>query len=428
MALFIKAPVRTVLFFLFVLLISIRLYSQEQKINPIFYQDTVILHSPFFPIILDANHLNLSRPLMPECLLTKPLYPPLRISHHKLFSDVYNKNAINRQTYDYLMIHNLRQIKYTTDDFSGKVETLDEIPSNIFQFLFKIDTDDDAYSRSKPERFQPKRRYWTFNGDHKIQLSQNFISDNWYKGGVKNLNLLNTQTLNFNYEKNKFQTNHSFEWRLSIYTNPNDTVRAYRIGEDLVRTYSNFGIHAFKNWYYSSNIEIKTQLFNKFNQNSNDMLSAIFSPLYINIGFLGIRYQIEKLYPKVKGKKLNFSADISPLSIEYVTVLNMEIDPHRFGIEEGKRHLKNLGSKVNFKLNYSLNKNVKFNSRLDYFTNYEKVIAEFENKLDMPINRYFSTTLYLYVRYDDNPQVVKDKSLGYFQINELLTFGFSYKW
>jgi len=421
-----KTPVRTVLFFLSLFFISIKIYSQEQEINPLVYQDTVILYSPYLPIIFDANHLNLSRPLTPECQFTKPLFPPLRISNHKLFADVNKKNAINRTTYDYLIKNNLAQIKHTVSDFSGKEETLEEIPSKIFQFLFKIDNDNGT--ANKPERFYPKRRYWILNGDHKIQLSQNFISGNWYAGGVRNLSLLNTQTLTFQFSKNKFQSNHILEWRLSVYTNPNDTLRAYHIGEDMVRTYSNFGIQAFNNWFYSSNIEIKTQLFNNFDQNSPDVLSAAFSPLYINIGFLGLRYQIEKSYPKVKGKKLRFSTDISPFSIEYIAVSNKNVDPQRFGIEKEKSSLTNMGSKVNVKLDVNFNKNVRLNSRFDYFTNYKKCTAEFENKLDMPINRYFSTTFYFYLRYDDNPQVVKDKTLGYFQLNELLTFGFSYKW
>jgi len=426
MALFNETPVRSVLFFLFLSLISIKSYSQEQDSTLIVYPDTVILYSPYFPIIFDANHLNLTRSLMPECLLTKPLFPPLRIAHHKLFSDVNNKSAFNRVVYDYLIENNLAQIKHTTANFSGKVDTLEEIPQNIFKYLFKIDYDKDNDNASRPERFHPKRRYWTLNGDHKLQLSQNYISGNWYVGGVKNLNLLNTHTLTFQYSKNKFQSNNTFEWRLSVYTNPNDTVHAYLIGEDMVRTYSNFGIQAFTNWYYSSNIEIKTQIFKNFNQNSNSAISAAFSPLYINIGFLGMRYQLAKSF--TKGRKMNLSTDISPLSIAYIFVLNDHIDPQRFGIDAGKRHLKNLGSKVNIKLNYSFNKNVILNSRFDYFTDYKKSTAEFENKLDMPINRYFSTTIYFYLRYDDNPQLVKDKHLGYFQLNELLTFGFSYTW
>jgi len=448
MTLFFKQSFRSILFFLFLFLISIKIHSQEQaqdsiaysksdiswliypeqNPDPIIYKDTVILYSPYFPIIFDAAHLNLSRPLTPECQLTKPLFPPFRIAHHKLFSNVNKKNTIDLLAYDYLIKYNIPQIKYTRANFQGKIDTIEEIPSNIFHFLFKIDSGNDGDNASKPERFRPKRRYWTLNGDHKIQLSQNFISNNWYQGGVENLNLLNMHTLNFNYKKNKFQSNHTLEWRFSIYTNPNDTVRIYRIGEDMVRTYSNFGFQAFNNWYYSANIEIKTQIFKNFDQNSPDAFSSAFSPLYVNIGLFGMRYQIDKTYPKVKGKKLTLSTDISPFSIQYITVLNKNIDPQRFGIDEGKRSIRNFGSKVNIKLDFNMNKNVKLNSRFDYFTNYKNVTAEFENKLDMPINRYFSTTLYLYIRYDDNSQLTKDKDLGYFQLNELLTLGFSYKW
>lgn len=428
MALFNKRPVHTVLFFLFSSLISSNLYSQEQTIQPLVYQDTIILYSPFLPIIFDGNHLNLSRSLTPECPLTKPLFPPLRISTHRLFADVYNKNAINRYAYDYLIKNNLSQIKYTTADFSGKAESLEKMRSNIFQFLFTIDYDLDRDKVTKPDRFHPKRKYWIYSGNHKIQLSQNYISDNWYKGGVKNLNLLNRHDLSFNYKKNKFQINNFVEWKLNLYTNPNDTIRYYRVGDDLVRIYSDFGVQAFNNWYYSSNIEIKTQIFKNFTENGKNALSSAFAPLYVNIGFLGMKYQMEKAYPKIKGKKIAFNADISPLSIEYVTVLNKEIDPKRFGINEGFRHLTNFGSKVNAKLAINFTKNVNFTSRFYYFTNYEKVTAESENTLNMPINRYFSTNLYLFVRYDDNKQLAKDRYLGYFQVNELLSFGFNYNW
>jgi len=440
-----KASIHTALFFLFLFSISIQSYSQEQSdeqtveqilnpngnqaIDPIVYQDTVILYSPFIPIIFDGNHLNiLHRQLTPECQFMKPLLPPLRFSTHRLFADVHHKHDINRQAYDYLIENNLNKIKYTAADFSGEVEKIEEMPSNIFQFLFKIDNEWDREKIAKPERFHPKRRYWVYNGNHKVQLSQNYISKNWYKGGVRNLNLINTHNASFNYSKNKIQTNNYVEWKLNIFTNPNDTLRLYRIAEDLIRTYSNFGIQAIHNWYYSSVLEIKTQLFKNFVENSKQGLSSAFSPLYINAGILGMRYQKVKTFPKVKGKKIDFNTDISPLSVEYVGVFNKDIDPARFGIKDGKWHLTNFGSTLNAKLIVNFNKYVSFISRFYYFTNYEKITAESENTLNMPINRYFSTTLYLYVRYDDNKQLVRDPTWGCFQVNELLSFGVNYNW
>ena len=428
MVLFRKTPIHTALFFLFLFLIIKKTYSQEQKHDLIVYQDTVIFHSLFFPVIIDTNILNTEQTLTPECQLTKPLFPPLRIAAHKLFADVYNKNEINRYAYNYLIRNNIRKIKYTTADFKVKIEPLEKIRPNIFQFLFKVDDEIDLDNVSKPERLNPKRRYWTYSGNHKVQLSQNYISDNWYKGGVKNFNLLNKHDLSFNYAKDKYQFNNFAEWKLYLYTNPNDTIRYGSIGEDLIRTYSNFGIQAINNWYYSSNIEIKTQLLKNYTQNSNQAITSFFAPLYINVSFLGMRYQIDKVFPKVKGKKINFNTDISPLSIKYIAVFNEDIDPKRFGIEEGSRHLTNFGSTVNAKLVVFFNKNVNFSSRFNYFTNYETITAESESTLNMPINRYFSTSIFLFVRYDDNKNLIKDKAWGYFQINELLSFGFNYSW
>ena len=448
MSLFRKKLIHTVLLFLFLIFNFIKIYSQEQideqivnKIlginnailpNPVEYPDTVIFYSPRLPIIFDGNHLNLlNRQLTPECPLTKPLFPPIRVATHRLFADVNHKYDLDRQTYDYLIANNTKQIKYTTADFAGKVEKIEEMPSNIFQFLFKVDNGFKQHKETdaKPNRFQPKRKYWIYTGNHKIQLSQNYISENWYKGGVRNLNLFNMHNISFNYKKNKFQNNNFAEWKLNLYTNPNDSTRRYRIAEDMIRIYSDFGIQAIHNWFYSSNIEIKTQVFNNFVENSPQLLASAFSPLYINVGILGMKYQIEKKNPKIKDKKINFYTDISPLSIQYITVLNKNVDnPARFGIEAGKRHLLNKGSTVNAKLEIYFNKYVSYTSRFYYFTNYKIMTGESENKLNMPINRYFSTTFYLYLRYDNNKQLVRNPTWGYFQINELLTFGFNYNW
>jgi len=449
MTLFNKFPVYTVVFsFLFLFIFPSKTFSQknncdsivyykkyldlflhkEQNPNPIIYQDTVIFYSLFLPIIFDENHLNLTRSLIPVCPLMKNEIPLFNISKHKLFADSYNRNTVNRYAYNYLIKNNIKQIKYTTADFAEKAETIEAMGSNIFQHIFKIDYSFDKDHFSKPDRFHPKRRYWTYNGNHKIQLSQNYISGNWYKSGVRNLNLLNRHDVSFNYNKDKFQANNLVEWRLNLYTNPNDTLRAYRIGEDLVRTYSEFSIKAINNWHYSSSIEMKTQLFKNFKENLEPAISSILSPLYINIGLLGMKYQIAKSYPNVRGKKIDFKTEISPLSVEYVTVLNKNIDPKGFGIREGSSHLTNYGSSVKTNLRFDFNRNVNFTSRLYYFTNYEKVTAEWENTFNLPINRYFSTSLYLFFRYDDNPKLKQDKDLGYFQLNELLSVGFNYNW
>jgi hypothetical protein len=396
--------------------------------EPIIFRDTVILFSPNFPVVFDIRHLNSSRSLIPECSLKNYRFPPVRLAKHGLFADANNRNDIHRQAMDYLLNNRLDLIEYTAAHFSGEVEALEKLPSNVFQSIFTIDYEFEQNQAERPERFRPQRRYWVYSGNHQIQLSQNYMSENWYKGGSKHFNLVNVHKVTFTYSKNRFTNNNIFDWNMSLFTNENDSIRPHRIGQDLIRTYSDFNILAFGKWSYSTNIEIRTQIFNNFRENTNDLISAAFSPLYVNVGILGMKYDLRKTFPRTRGREIVFNADISPLSVNYIAVLNSKIDPTRFGIEAGKKHTRTLGSKVTANLTYKFNQAITFTSRFNYFTNFESVVAESENRLNMPINRFFSTTLYLFLRYDDNPKLARHDKLGLFQMNEQITFGFNYTW
>ncbi|MFR7681242.1 MAG: hypothetical protein ACLU18_16235 [Bacteroides thetaiotaomicron] len=48
-----------------------------------------------------------------------------------------------------------------------------------------------------------------------------------------------------------------------------------------------------------------------------------------------------------------------------------------------------------------------------------------ENTFDFILNRFFSTRLFVHLRYDDARTLNKD--FGHFQLKELLSFGFNYK-
>jgi hypothetical protein len=203
-----------------------------------------------------------------------------------------------------------------------------------------------------------------------------------------------------------------------------------RLGEDLVRTYSNLGLKAFGDkFFYSSNLEIKTKLFRNYRENSPLYTSALLSPLEINMGVIGIKYQLNKTSPKDKYKKTSLAIDLSPLSVQYTWVADSSVlKLNRYGIPADKSFLLDLGSTLNATITISFNKQTTFSSRVKYFTNYKKTICEVENELNMPLNRFLSTRLYLYGRFDDTPAIKRDDTLGYLQINELLSFGFNYTW
>ena len=85
------------------------------------------------------------------------------------------------------------------------------------------------------------------------------------------------------------------------------------------------------------------------------------------------------------------------------------------------------GSTVTATMTFQFSRNISWYSRLNYTTNYQRIQGEFENRLNMAISRFFSTIISLNLRYDDG--IAKNEDFdSYLQINELLSFGFNYKW
>lgn len=413
------------------------------------YQDTMIVTSMGLPVTFSGKVLPEGYPLLDPTKgpaynpfseklnrNASPLYGPydpyvssLGIKSRIAFDKELYTQELRRNAYQYLAYHNPRLVTYLPSDFPNEIEKAEQLKANPFKEIFKVDNSADFTGVEGPDKFVPKRRYWIVSGQHLLQFSQNYISDNWYKGGTGNLNFFSNQVMTTKFEKGKLKFNNELQWKLSLYTNPNDSLREIKIGEDLVRNYAEFGIKAFGDkWSYATNLEIKTQLFRNYKENTNIRQSSFLSPLLVNMGILGMKYETTKTYKSDKYKKMNVKVDISPLSVKYSYVADDEVSVTSYGIQEGKRHLTELGSSLNSTLKYDFSRFITFQSRFKYFTNYNAVEIESENELNMAINRYFSTRIYLYLRFDDADGRKSDPKLGYFQVNETLSFGFNYKW
>jgi hypothetical protein len=395
---------------------------------PFAYADTLILETVSLPFILNKSRIELV-----------PLTPPLFIKYYpslaekflpgKLFSDHNNRNYLYKKTYNEIVDHHKELIRYSKEDLAGEVEKISEMESTIVNNLFKIEYDRDAVTIDKPQRYRPKRRYWVWKGNHFLQLSQTDDSKNWNNAGFGSINLLSTHSINTTYQKNKLTASQSLEWRLNLANNPNDTLRWYKISEDKLRSYTTIGFQAFNHWSYSSNIEFTTQLLPNFVENGNGRTTSFLSPFKVNTG-LGMSYTLNKsypnkTYPKLSGRKVVFTTDISPISVQYVNLLKIITNPSQFGIKEGSSQL-DFGTTVNMKLTINFSKSVSYMTRINYFTNYHKVYSEWEHDLNLPINRYFSMRLYLFATFDDMRE--KDEKYGYLQIKEAFSVGFNYAW
>ena len=65
--------------------------------------------------------------------------------------------------------------------------------------------------------------FWSFSGDYYLQFLQNFISDNWYRGGESNYSALGSIALNLNYNnKQRVKWDNKLEVKLGMQTSKGD--------------------------------------------------------------------------------------------------------------------------------------------------------------------------------------------------------------
>ncbi len=401
------------------------LYNQN-TLRGLGFRDTMFYSPLYLPVIYTGNMLprDLNFYSTQDSSSLGVLIPQEQTFAPRLRSADF-VNAVRR---NYYLTHP-DMVKYSVAHFDTipAAITREDVTENFNPFKELISTETN-YSLEAPqvEGVEIRRKYWIFSGEHSLQFSQNYFSDNWHKGGTSNLNINNYHVLRLNYKKDKVKFNNTIEWRLSVYNAPEDSIRKYRIGQDLIRYFGDFGIDAFiKNWSYSANLDVRSQLFNNYAPNSNELRSAFLSPLYVNAG-IGLRYTLDKKSEKVRHRRTRINLHLAPISVNYKYVANENVDVTRFGIDEGKRSSFDIGSTITGELIYDFNKYITWTSRLKYFTSYHKVESEFENTLNMALTNAFSTIIYVNLRYDDG--VPPDPRFKYLQINQMLSFGLNYKW
>ena len=273
-----------------------------------------------------------------------------------------------------------------------------------------------------------KPNFWKYKGDGFLQFLQNYVSGNWYKGGESNYSMLSALTLEANYDnKSKWKWDNKLELKLGFQTSPSDTVNKFKTNEDLIRLTSKVGLQATKHWYYTLSLLAYTQFTRGLKANDRRTYSDIMSPFNLNLS-LGMEYKVEWL-----NKRLTGTVNISPLALNYRYVdrsifINNDGSeiwfPTRHGLDPDKHHLLDFGSQFIIEYTWKMAENISWKSRMYGFTSYKRVEYEWENEFSFQFNKYISTKLFVYPRFDDCTG--RDDHHGYWQFKEFFSLGFSY--
>ena len=261
------------------------------------------------------------------------------------------------------------------------------------------------------------RTPWRKEAKIMVQLTQNYVSPNWYQGGSSSFAVLSIFKGSIGYYTERFTWENTGEWRAGGSTVSGDSLRKINTTDDLLRFYSKANYTAIGHkLFYSFSAEFETRLLNTYKANTREKKSAPFSPLRLNLA-LGLDYK------PVPGLSISFS----PLAYKLVHVSDTtNMKQTDYSIPVGQKTLNDVGSSVRVEYVWKPVREIALESKFYMYTNYKKVELDLEVNCDFIINRFFSARVMLHPRYDNTVIYTGDEKAK-IQFRELLSIGFAHK-
>jgi hypothetical protein len=324
------------------------------------------------------------------------------------------RNAVFRENPDVYAYHesqlpNIDEIKRRRDKVEKDRVKVVEVPT------VKID---------KLAKIKPETSPWSYSGDVQMQFSQNYYSSNWYTGGESSMAAYFFFKFKGGYTSEMIQWDNLVDVKMSFNTAASDTLRKFRVNDDLVKITSKLGVKAFKSekWFYSADFELSTPLFNTYVKNSYERVTGPFSPVRVDFS-VGLDFKYNK----------ELSIQLLPLSYKMLHVADTTVRAgvsksiaDKQGIPEGKKTKNDLGSRIKLKWEHAFIREVKVETNLSFYTNYKGIEFDWEIVGNFIINRFLSARVSLNPRYDSTI-TLSDGSDPRMQFKELVSVGFRYK-
>lgn len=276
---------------------------------------------------------------------------------------------------------------------------------------------------------------WSIGGDGNVGFTQTYLS-NWSKGGKSAISMLLVLKGFANYSTldGKIKWENSGEIRNGwMRTGGSDTEgKKYESqkNDDKFEVISRFGVSAFKEWYYSAEVDFETQFFYGYKYPTSTNPSPI-------SGFLAPAKTMFKIGLDYKPNN-NLSVFLSPITSKSVFIRDtVKINKDNFNIPAGKRKLwvPGLNADISYKANImpNISYEMKYKMFINYTAPFEKFDINWENLVVMKVNDYIDVRMMFHLIYDDDVLFTVKNSEGIeikkpkLQVKELITVGFSYR-
>ncbi|MCJ8165621.1 DUF3078 domain-containing protein [Pontibacter sp. E15-1] len=254
---------------------------------------------------------------------------------------------------------------------------------------------------------------WDLGGTGTVNFSQISLS-NWAAGGQNSVSVLGIANAFANYEHGKNSWNNSLDLTYGLVKVED---RRTQKSDDKIELNLKYGHRASQKWFYTGQLNIKTQLTPTYTVTRDTLVAAFLSPAYI-LTSVGMDYK--------PNKKL--SVFLSPFTGKFTVVNNQALaDRGAFGVSAaekgvegnpipgtGQRFRKEFGGYVNVRYKNEILQNVTLQSKLDLFTNYlrdpQNVDVALENLVNFKVNKFISATLFVHMIYDDDIKIRLDRN------------------
>lgn len=260
------------------------------------------------------------------------------------------------------------------------------------------------------------RTPWRKEATIMLQVTQNYVTDNWYQGGSSSFAGLGIVKGQIGYYTDRFTWENTGEWRIGASTVSADSLHKVNTTDDMLRLYSKANLKIIPKLFASISLEFETRLLPTYKSNSDELKSGPFSPIRYNMG-LGMDYK------PIKG----LSISLSPLSYKMVYLMDtIRVTETEYGLANGQSVLHNVGSSLRVEYLWKPVREVELEAKFYIYTNYHQVELDLELNCDFIINRFLSARVMLHPRYDSSV-IMKDDTHAKIQFRELISVGFAHK-